>query len=137
MCGEGAAVPPNIHLHGFLDRSAYLSILARADVGIGTLALHRKGMEEASPLKVREYLACGIPILLAYEDTDLSGANFDFVLQISNTEDNLRSHVEDIRQFAFDMQGRRANREAISPLIDIIQKNVLRLKFLEDIVRTN
>lgn len=39
--------------------------------GVGTLALERKGISEASPLKVREYLSRGLPVLYNYNDTDI------------------------------------------------------------------
>jgi hypothetical protein len=41
-------------------------------IGIGTLSAHLKSLFEASPLKVREYIARGFPIIIGYEDTDLS-----------------------------------------------------------------
>jgi glycosyltransferase involved in cell wall biosynthesis len=53
------ASPANVTWHGPLSREGVIDVLARCDVGIGTLALHRKGLDEASPLKVREYLAVG------------------------------------------------------------------------------
>lgn len=45
--------------------------------GIGTLALERKGLHEAAPLKVREYMARGLPVVYSYEDTDID-KNQDF-----------------------------------------------------------
>jgi glycosyltransferase involved in cell wall biosynthesis len=127
-------IPPNVQLHGFVDRSVYQEILAKADVGIGSLALHRIDINEGSPLKVREYLAYGLPIFLAYQDTDLIGTEFEFVLQIDNTEDNLRSNVAKIRQFAFDMQGKRVERQLIAPLIDTKYKEQQRLDFMKQFV---
>ena len=44
-------------------------------IGIGSLALHRMGLAEASVLKVREYIVRGMPFILGYNDTDLVGAN--------------------------------------------------------------
>lgn len=41
------------------------------DLGIGTLSLHRKNMQEACPLKVRDYWRVGMPCLLGYTDTAL------------------------------------------------------------------
>lgn len=130
----GQVIPPNMHLHGFLERAAYEQLLTRGDVSIGPLALHRNHMQEGSPLKVREYLAYGLPLILAYQDTDLSAYNFDFVLQIPNTEDNLRTHLTEIREFAFRMQGKRVDREVIFPRIDLIAKEQTRLAFLADVV---
>ncbi len=42
-------------------------------IGIGTLALGRKGLKEAVPLKVREYMGRGIPFMIGYTDPDLVG----------------------------------------------------------------
>ncbi|MBK7455292.1 MAG: hypothetical protein IPJ46_16695 [Anaerolineales bacterium] len=47
-------------------------ITLNTDVACGTLAIHRNNMEEAWYFKVREALALGVPLILAYHDTDLS-----------------------------------------------------------------
>lgn len=54
-------------------------------VGISTLALYKKKMEEACTLKVRTYLALGLPVLLAYNDTDLKD-DLNFVFRVKNDE---------------------------------------------------
>ena len=69
----GSLLPANVRVYGRLPRESYREVLASADFGIGPLALHRKGMSEASPLKVREYLLHGLPVLTAHEDTDFLG----------------------------------------------------------------
>jgi glycosyltransferase involved in cell wall biosynthesis len=38
-------------------------------IAIGSLGLHRIGLKEASPLKVREYWSHGLPVILSYLDT--------------------------------------------------------------------
>lgn len=48
------------------------SFFAAADIGVGPLALKRKQMKEAQPLKVRSYLGAGLPVLIGYKDTRLS-----------------------------------------------------------------
>lgn len=58
--------------HGVLDSAQADSIYRRAHLGISTLALHRKGMTEACPLKSREYCARGLPFVHAYHDPDLA-----------------------------------------------------------------
>jgi glycosyltransferase involved in cell wall biosynthesis len=122
---------PNVTLHPPLPPHAYHEILARADVGIGTLALHRKGMDEASPLKVREYLAAGLPVVLAYEDTDLAESDPWFVLRLPNTEPNLREGLDRVRAFVESVRGRRVAREEVAGLIDSAAKERERLRFLE------
>lgn len=49
--------------------SAYIQNLAsRCTLGLSTLALFRKNMQEACPLKTREYLAYGLPVYGGYID---------------------------------------------------------------------
>ena len=103
IAGEDAAnlgvnVPANVKCHGKLSSRAADDLLAKANIGVGTLALHRKNMEEACPLKLRSYLAYGLPSIIAYRDTDFTG-NFDFICQISNTEDNVVRGKEKIANF--------------------------------------
>lgn len=49
--------------------------MRNCQVCIGTLALHRKNMTEASPLKTREYLAHGFPVIIGYKDTAFYNQN--------------------------------------------------------------
>jgi hypothetical protein len=65
------------------DLDAFLS---NFNIGLGTLAAYTKKMHEASPLKVREYIARGFPIVIGYIDTDLSLDKEinDFVYQVKN-----------------------------------------------------
>ena len=46
------------------------------------LALHRKGLSEASALKVAEYLACGIPVIVGNSETAFPGGA-PFLLQLA------------------------------------------------------
>jgi glycosyltransferase involved in cell wall biosynthesis len=128
-------IPENVHLCGFLPREQVRNILKMSDVACGTLALHRKNMEEASPLKVREAAACGIPLILGYRDTDLSGLQMDCILQLPNTEDNVVTHAEQIRAFAYRMVGKRLDMEAVKSCIGHKQKEETRLRFFEELVQ--
>jgi len=110
-------LPPNLYLHGYLSKKEAREILAGVDVGMGTLALHRKAMNETSALKTCEYLAYGIPIILPYEETSLVGVNLDTILRIPNTEDNIETSWESIRDFAFSMRGKRVKPEQIAPFV--------------------
>ncbi|HRJ76524.1 MAG TPA: glycosyltransferase, partial [Anaerolineales bacterium] len=98
-------LPKNIQVHGYLSIEKYQNILASADVAISSLALHRVGLEEASPLKSRECLAFGLPLIIAYHDTDLNQEDYDFLLKIPNKEDNIQTHTQAIREFAYRMKG--------------------------------
>lgn len=91
-------LPANLKSYGALPVAEADALLARANIGVGTLALHRKKMEEACPLKVRSYLSGGLPSIIAYHDTDFS-SGFPFICQLPNTEDNITPQREKIRTF--------------------------------------
>lgn len=57
--------------HGELPFKSILNISKTIDVGISSLALERAGLKEACTLKVREYLASGIPVYSGHMDTAL------------------------------------------------------------------
>jgi len=103
----------NVKAHGFLSFSRYVPILADADVGIGALALHRNRMNEASPLKVREYLALGLPAIIGYEDTDFpDGA--PFLLCLPNEESNIECCLGEVQRFVVAWVGKRVLRQEVS-----------------------
>jgi len=59
----------NIFYYGYLNQAQYLDVLSSCDICIGSLAMFRNKLTEASPLKVREYLAYGYPTIIGYNDT--------------------------------------------------------------------
>lgn len=124
-------VPQNVRLLPPLSREDYAPILARADVGVGPLAMHRAGMHEGSPLKVREYLAHGLPVIIAYEDTDFAGSDPWFLLRLPNTEDNVRAG--DVREFLARVRGRRVARAEIADRVGAAAKEAARLAFMSEV----
>ena len=118
-----AAAPPNVRVHGTLTGDAYWSVLARADVAIGSLAMERAGLREGSPLKVREYLLAGIPTVIGYEDTDLPG---ELPWYLARYED-----ASQVGAFVDSVRGRRAPREELEPRLSWRAKEAARLAFFE------
>lgn len=89
---------PNLEVIPKMFRDNIVAIFLRSDIGIGTLALHRKNMQEASPLKVAEYVFFGLPVITAYHDVNISSMSFN--LEIPNTEENINSvTIAAIRNF--------------------------------------
>jgi hypothetical protein len=128
----GGPRPSNLQLHGVLDRHSLHALLARVDVGLGPLALHRKGLEEASALKVREYLGLGLPVVLGCADTDFpSGA--DFLLAVPNSDGGLLQHAAEVEAFARTWRGRSVPRAAVEHL-DVHLKEQTRMAFLQSLV---
>jgi hypothetical protein len=131
-CASGIQPGPNIVFHGYLSGQASKDVLQSIDVGISTLALHRKSMKEASPLKSRQYLAQGIPFISAYDDTDIAAK--DFVYQLPNTESNVSDSLAALGDFVIrvfrDEQLRLAARAFAETRLDsrIIERK--RLEFI-------
>jgi len=87
----------NATFYGFVPFDDLKSIYSKVSVGIGSLALHRIDVHEASPLKVREYVAARLPCVIAHKDTDLGDS--EFVLNIGNMESNVIQNLQSIKDF--------------------------------------
>jgi len=122
----------NMNTYGNLSKVEYMKIMAAADVAIGTLALHNKGMDEACPLKVREYLAFGIPTIIGYQDTDFPKP-VPFVLQLPNMPNNVQTHVDRIKEFVLKWKGHRVARAQVLHLDNKI-KEKQRLLFFKQLM---
>ncbi|WP_018751654.1 glycosyltransferase [Paenibacillus sanguinis] len=129
LADDGPEVPVNLFFHGILTRLEYQPLLDQADLAIGTLALYRKGMEEASPLKVREYLANGLPVIAAYKETDFP-LSVPFILELPNKPGSAVHHLEEIEQFAARWKGRRVPRALVQHL-DTTVKEAARVAYME------
>jgi hypothetical protein len=92
----------NLKYLGILPNVAANEFIRTCDIGIGPLSLHLKGLTEASPLKTRQYLASGLPIIYGYRDTDIP-ANSSFALELLNCKDNL--DFEAIKKFIIAVVG--------------------------------
>jgi len=67
--------------HGALFGEDFDSVIAKMHLGVASLALDRKGMAEACTLKVREYMARGLPFIMGHNDPDLP-RSCDFYLKL-------------------------------------------------------
>lgn len=125
-----SSAPPNVIAHGVRPNEAYREVLADADVAIGSLGLYRDRLEEASPLKVREYLARGIPTIIGYRDTDFpDGA--PLILRVPNEPTGITSSLPLIEAFVTRAMGQRVPVESVAHL-DVRVKEDERLRFLAD-----
>ena len=129
-CTAGLSIPENCNLRGYLTADQYTPLLAKASVAVGSLALFRNRMDEACPLKVREYLALGLPVIGAYLDTDIpDGA--DYFLRLPNNAKSLAPWRDRIAAFLEHWRGRRVPRSAIAHL-DVSVKEAQRLSFMAE-----
>lgn len=127
--GFSSEGPGNFICHGALYGEALAALYQKTDAAFGTLALHRKKMQEATPLKTREYLGHGIPTIIGYDDPDLAGAAY--CLCIGNFEGNARQSTTQIRRFLDEWRGRTIDRDDIIRRLDYRVKESMRLAFFE------
>ena len=60
-----------VRFTGTLIGAAFDEVMAAADVGVSSLGEHRRGNFALSPLKTRDYLARGLPMVHSGDDPDL------------------------------------------------------------------
>jgi hypothetical protein len=95
-------------------------------MSIGTLAVHRKKLIEATPLKVRESLMRGFPTIIGYSDTDfLIESDLDkYILKMP--ADDSPINFDEIENFAnsilMDMSHCSKISELSKPIIDYNNK---------------
>lgn len=123
---------PNLKCHGGVYGKQLETLYQNMDVAIGTLALHRKNMLEATPLKTREYLAHGIPVFAGYLDSDIIGC--DYFLNIGNFEDNVEVAVKQIQVFIESWVGRDIPWDEVKCKLSYDTKEKQRLLFLKHII---
>jgi len=126
----------NVIAHGYQNHLYLENLIKECDIGIASLALHRNNMNEASPLKSREYLAYGLPIIIGYQDTDIPD-DFPYALNIGNYINNVIDNIQNITQFINSFQ-------KISPTeiikksqhyLDYKEKEKIRLNFIQKILQ--
>lgn len=135
IIGTNGKNTSNICYLGYLTQEESTKIINGCDIGIGTLSLYKKGLNEASPLKTRQYLACGLPIIYAYEDTDIP-ANVPFALKLENREDNL--DYNKIEQFVLKVFSnfsiKKEAREFAENVLSYKKKEEQRLAFFKKVL---
>ena len=123
----------NIKFYGFLSQEEYREIAKKCDIAIGSLAIHRRGMVESCSLKVRESLSLGLPLIIAYEETPFIDKEFDWLLKLENSEDNVKKSIEKIVDFCYKNIDRVVQKDEIREYIDskvLEKKRVDYLKFV-------
>ena len=87
-----------VTFHGMLsDPNQIQTIYENSHIAVSSLGLFRIGLDMASVLKSREYVAIGIPFIYAGEDIDFKQPN-NFRFMVSNTE-NINDIVELLQYF--------------------------------------
>jgi hypothetical protein len=125
-------IPQNVNMRGYLNRQEYQAILESTDIAIGSLSLHLNLMDEGSPLKVREYLAYGIPTIIGYSDTDFF-EDRPYLLELPNSSNNIKDNLEIINEFVNNWKGKRIERSGVIHLGTNFKEKT-RLQFFDQIL---
>lgn len=135
IIGSDGINTPNLFYHGYLPTAEANSLVQKFDVGISTLSLYEKKMWEASPLKTRQYLAQGLPIIYSYIDTDITSEN-TFSLQLENNQNNVSDAIDRIKVFVNNVHSDSGKREEArkfaSDQLDVTVKEKKRLSFFRE-----
>jgi glycosyltransferase involved in cell wall biosynthesis len=78
----------HVTFHGMLTGDALDQVFAYADIGIGSIGNHRKGLRIEASLKNREYCSRGIPIVVESEDLSFA-SSLPWVLRVPFDESPL------------------------------------------------
>lgn len=114
-----------IIVHGVLNQQEYLDIASKCDVGLGSLALYRQKLDEASTLKVREMLAMGLPVYSGHRDVAC-----DTEFQYYTYSEDFKIH--DLLQFAkFHKSTNRM--EIRNAAKKIIEKEIIMKDFISQV----
>lgn len=128
--------PKNVITHGYLQKKEYHKIIAGCQLGLGPLALHRKEMDNSSPIKVREYLAYGLPIIIAYDDSAFGNSlpYPPWVLKLPNNETNVLENIKVILDFCMAHKNTVLTHEQVSPFIAASRWEKERINFFGQVL---
>ena len=112
--------PSNMFFHGYVPPEELPPLYARSHIGIGSLAFFRKNISEASPLKVREYIAAGLPVILGYADSAFGQQGPTWACYVPPCERGLEKPevVEMIRRFVRDNAAKVVSHQESAQYID-------------------
>jgi hypothetical protein len=85
--------------HGLQDERYIDDLVSKCDVGLGSFALFRKHMTQACPLKIRQYLAMGLPVFSGHIDSGLP-VNFPFYKHDSLNAEKLLAFAQESRMYS-------------------------------------
>ena len=89
-----AVVGPSVEVVGTATQDEYVDQMVGWTVAVGTLALERKGLKSAAPLKVRDYVGMGIPTVLPYWDEGLADVEDEFLLKLVGPSESPTSLID-------------------------------------------
>lgn len=126
------ALPENVTVHERLQARDVAPFLSGMDIGVGNLALERVSRASPSPLKVREYVAVGLPCILAHDDPDLDGK--DGMVNLGYGFTDLDQAAVAVNEFTQRWTERSCSL-AMAQSVDVLAKEAERNAFFETVLR--
>jgi hypothetical protein len=117
---------------GKKSKQEIADLLQHCHIAVGTLALYRKSMKEASPLKVRECLMLGLPMIIGYFDTDVSADNRfqPFLFEVENNDSPIDWQA--IESWYINLSKQPENRQKLGDLAsEVLSMNTKARRYLE------
>lgn len=132
---DDLGISDRVIFHGFLTGKPLDTIFDLCHVAVGSLGIHRIGINESSILKSREYCARGIPFIIANYDADFP-PEFPYVLRFSADESpiDLEQVIRFAKEVYADPYHPQKMRSYAEEYLDWSVKMEMLKEFLEDIV---
>lgn len=126
-----------VTFYGALGGEELDSIVDRCDIGIGALAIFRKGSYKLSELKIREYTARGLPFVYNAYEPQIEGEFFCKKLPFKNEPINIKSIITFFLNFNYSEESLQkmrifAKKEftaeiQLAKVLDIIKKRKIKI----------
>jgi len=126
----------NVQFYGYLLREDYEKIIEKCNIGISTLSLHKKCMNEANSLKLREYLAYGLPSIIGYKDTAFMDNIPEWILELPNEKNNVLDYKDKIIEFCYKMKNVIVTHDESKKYIDSVLIEKSKLSLMENLVKS-
>lgn len=132
IIGYEGANESNLTYHGYLSVDKFFPIIANSSACIGPLGIHKYNLNQSSPLKVREYIVLGAPIILGYNDFPLTMVKDDpLILHLSSNQKNWHIEIIDFLNKLKNLE--RKYKESTLALIDSKYVDKKRVEFVTSI----
>jgi len=111
----------HVSFYGALHGSELDKVFNSSDIGIGSLASHRKNLYLSSELKSREYLARGLPIVVSTK-IDCLPNDYKYCLYVP--EDESPISIEKIIEFYCNIFQQDDNNKVIKEIREFAERNI-------------
>lgn len=126
-------VPNNMKFYGWVEKEELIKIYSKNHFGLGSFSNYLVGKKIDSTLKVREYLAYGLPVFLGHIDVDFKDS--EFVLKITNDNGDFIDK-DKIKEFVERNKNLVVHNKDLE-IIDSSVKEKERLNFFKQFLKSN